>query len=681
MSEQISPWGTVSPQSTTPLLDDEGVFEGLDFQQLHEQLDALGSAEEEQEPSEEWSVVDLARAIDDHVIQGLQLLGHSTPTACTESAHLVAGPDVHAPRNVVYKGKTLEEVLGELPSSIHKDDRYLIAYLVALGIARLHVLGLCHMNVKAKHVEIGVDESSSLMYGRLVDGSSVVSQGAGWRQTTPKYLDLDCGTAITGLQADFAHDMWAFGILLYDLLHGPARNPIHGLQDMSRETWRAAVRQLRVTLSSTDPADRLIAALLGPSDTRPTAQRAVQALCDVIGGERCRQWVSATEASQAVEKIVVPSSAQIFVQKNRCAQPPQRRQTLCRLMYHVAASMAQLHKKKLVHMSICPEHIRVYWDGIAGGLSGHILYVPGCVPAGRNIQKAASHYVDFGQCPGLMMRKASPADDCWALGITMLELWYGSEANLFRSVAFDERADQIDKGGWERAIHSVRQTLTMDEPIDRIILGLLQPRATRVTAEQAVEALSEILDVETAQSVLFSSRHPQQWKERVAIAYGIARDFVERAPDFYLTITPQTVELLRNPATQEMIGARIIGEIPRLERVQLQDKVSDPYARCFGLLLCSLFYGGQQIVSAIDYEHLPPVQSVQWQRVVEAIREIIRPEASHEVVAQIIWLLLTDGGFCVENSFGIFQRLLEGTLPPQVHLRDGFSLRPMEEGR
>ena len=269
-------------------------------------------------------------------------------------------------------------------------------------------------------------------------------------------------------------------------------------------------------------------------------------------------------------------------------------------------------------------------------------------------------------------RVASPLDDCWALGITMLEAFFRIENNPFQSLAYDKATDQVAEEEWKRALAEIRPQV--DPQIDRIIDGLLQSPEQRWSAEQVVAALSEILAVETADVLLqHPPQTPEDVKERLMVACGVARDFVEKNPLCDVEISPRFMELIRNPQSGVIAGARIVGGIPKPDSMRYQQSDSEQNARCFGLFLFSLLYGEEAIGSHVDYENLPSRTSPEWQGVIETITSKLEPKQSKKTIdpemeAQIltkrridvtIKLLLTDEHFGVDHSIGVLQDVLD----------------------
>jgi hypothetical protein len=537
------------------------------------------------------------------------------------------------------------------------ENRCLIAYLVALGIAQLHKLGLCHMNIKAKHVELGKDESSGLWYGRLVDEDSVVPAGGEIRRCTPQYSDPFCAKMV----ASPANDMWSFGLFFYELIKGRACNPFLRLKEITKDNFPLAIQKIHDTLSKETLADRLIARLLCPAKERLTAQQTVEGLRQCLGDKRCQQLVFQKEVSQVLSRIVRPFSMQFLIPKSCLRTDPVKHRALYSMMHHIASSLARLHTKKLVYMNVRPTYMKVFQDPGTQDLSVRLMYSEGSVPVGQTVRSGGIQYLDFSANLGVTERKAAFEDDCWALGLLMLEVFYGADANLLREIKYNKDHDRIDGEEWKRGVESIRErTRLVAEPINQIIDGLLRPASERMTAERAAKALADILHITTADTLMQAPPSSDELKERFVVAWTLARDFAEKSLSCYLTIAPKYIELMRSEQTGTLTGARFIGELPKVD--SYEPPRADPFNRSFGLLLFSFMYGQEAIGIAVDYENLPSRTSPEWSRIIANIEKVLNPEGSRKIIDQSIWLLLTNQDFSVANSVGLLQWCVEGKI-------------------
>ncbi len=547
-----------------------------------------------------------------------------------------------------------------------KENRGLLAYLVALGLSELHRNGLCHMNLKAEHVQLGTYESSLVVYGRLADAGSVVFQGCSLRRATKPYLDMDCNPDC----ANPAHDMFALGLFLFELMHGRAANPLLHLKEDTKEAWRAAVDTIRATLSSDDPADQCTAKLLQPPQERPTAQQAVEAIRGFIGEDRCQQLTSPRCLLQVLDAML-PSQASSLWHK-RPSLSPELSQTLCSMIYQVAVSLMRLREKGGVYKNVQPGFITPSFDKRGGSLVAALRCSSTKDPRGQMAQRDTKNHLDFGTYKGMKNRVLSPQDDCFALGITMLEAFYGVESNPLGSLPYDKEKDEVSEEAWQRVLTMIQGRDRIDGRIDQIIDGLVQPAEKRWTAEDVARVLSEILTVETAQFLLIKPPHtPDEEKERLAIAYGVACDFVEKIPLYDVDISPRFIQLVRDPRAGTIGGARIVGCLPKDDSKRYQQQSSEQHSRRFGILLFSLLYGEEAIGEPVDYENLPPRTSPEWQRIVDSIKKQIQPAVCKKTIdpdmeAAIlrkrlldttIEYLLTETQFGVDKSIGILHDL------------------------
>jgi hypothetical protein len=407
-----------------------------------------------------------------------------------------------------------------------------------------------------------------------------------------------------------------------------------------------------------------------PADAPSTLEPFAKGSLDerLVYADDVRQLLEASKASEqrgkscrSKDTAPSPDTADVCL-RDFARSSEQGRMTLCRIAFSIAASLAQLHKKNLVHMNIRPKFVRIIRDDTTAPVSAQLLFSPGCVPVGQRIQKTAPGYLDFSTDVSVQKRIAKTADDLWALGLTILELFYGPDANPCRLLRHDARTGEINRREWKRAVGTLALRPIIDQEIDSIISGLLQAPSRRMTAEAVVREFSKILNLETAEVLVEPPHDEQERQERIAVAYGVAKDYLERAPHVYLKISPQNIELIRDERTHGIVGARLISEVARVQPATVDELKSDPQRRCFGLLLWNLFYGNTAISSKIDFDNIPDEKSAEWEKIIEELKGHKDLARSHEVIDQVIWLLLTDKDFGVAFSIGLLQGLFTKNL-------------------
>jgi hypothetical protein len=237
--------------------------------------------------------------------------------------------NIQTRRCTVFEGQTPKSLIEKPPvDDASKEMRCLIVYSIALGLAKLHESHLCHMNVKAKHVELGRDTVTNGLLGRLVDDGSVVKIGDLFKHCTFEYVDQDIISSPKNIIANPAHDMWALGILFFELMHGQAANPLHQLKaPFTRVEWGSAVERLRRTLCPSDHIDEIISQLLRPARNRPSARGTLEAIEQHIGIDRCREFFSGKE-KLVLERIIRPQLAPTLAPQAQCPLTPEMARTV-----------------------------------------------------------------------------------------------------------------------------------------------------------------------------------------------------------------------------------------------------------------------------------------------------------------------------------------------------------------
>jgi hypothetical protein len=293
-------------------------------------------------------------------------------------------------RSAIFGGR-LPKAFIETPPVGHngRETRCLIVYLVALGLGELHKRQLCHMNVKAKHVEVGRDSVTGGFLGRLVDDGSVVKIGDLFKHCTFEYVDQDIISSPENIIAHPAHDMWALGLFFYDLIHGQAANPLHQLKaHFTKEEWSSAVERLRATLCPSDHIDKLISQLLCPAQERLSAQRALEEIGQYLGENRCGELVSDTEKQQVLQRIVCHRPEASLAPQAQCPLTPEmartvpfleetlflapkdehQRQERLAIAYHLAKDYAS--QAPYFEAKITPQSIELFQHPVTGKITG-----------------------------------------------------------------------------------------------------------------------------------------------------------------------------------------------------------------------------------------------------------------------------------------------------------------------
>jgi serine/threonine-protein kinase len=119
-----------------------------------------------------------------------------------------------------YEGETLRERLrrGPLPSA----EARAVAVQVARGLARAHEVGITHRDIKPANVMLTLrGEAKVLDFGIAKLAGDVTLTGGAWG--TPAYMSPE---QARGQPVDGRSDVWALGVLLYEMLAG--RRPFEG---------------------------------------------------------------------------------------------------------------------------------------------------------------------------------------------------------------------------------------------------------------------------------------------------------------------------------------------------------------------------------------------------------------------------------------------------------------------
>lgn len=122
-----------------------------------------------------------------------------------------------------YEGETVEERLGEGPLSI--EEAVEIARQVAEGLEVAHEAGIVHRDVKPGNVILtaeGVAKILDFGVAKMRAAVDVTASGEGSSPGTPSYMAPE---QIRGGDVDGRADLWALGVLLYEMITGESCFP------------------------------------------------------------------------------------------------------------------------------------------------------------------------------------------------------------------------------------------------------------------------------------------------------------------------------------------------------------------------------------------------------------------------------------------------------------------------
>jgi tetratricopeptide (TPR) repeat protein len=114
-----------------------------------------------------------------------------------------------------YEGPTLKQRLEHGPMAV--EEALEIATQVADGLAKAHAQGVVHRDIKPGNVIVTEDGVRILDFGlaTFVDALKLTAENASFG--TPAYMSPE---QVRGLPADARSDVWAVGVLLYEMLAG-----------------------------------------------------------------------------------------------------------------------------------------------------------------------------------------------------------------------------------------------------------------------------------------------------------------------------------------------------------------------------------------------------------------------------------------------------------------------------
>jgi tetratricopeptide (TPR) repeat protein len=114
-----------------------------------------------------------------------------------------------------YDGQTLKQRLAEGPLGVQ--DALDIATQVADGLARAHAAGVVHRDIKPGNVVLTADAVKIVDFGLATLAGSVQLTQAGMALGTVAYMSPEL---LRGQDATAASDVWAVGVMLYEMLAG-----------------------------------------------------------------------------------------------------------------------------------------------------------------------------------------------------------------------------------------------------------------------------------------------------------------------------------------------------------------------------------------------------------------------------------------------------------------------------
>jgi len=126
-----------------------------------------------------------------------------------------------------YEGQTLKQLIQDRPLKL--DESIRIISQIGQGLSKAHRKGIVHRDIKPANVIFDEDNTAKILDFGLakLSGQSVLTQ-TGARIGTIKYMSPE---QTSGDQVDQRSDIWALGILLYEILTG--QHPFKGNYDQA----------------------------------------------------------------------------------------------------------------------------------------------------------------------------------------------------------------------------------------------------------------------------------------------------------------------------------------------------------------------------------------------------------------------------------------------------------------
>lgn len=522
-----------------------------------------------------------------------------------------------------------------------KDRLCCIAYPVALGLARLHKLGLCHSNVKARHVQVASDRTGKL-YGRLVDDVSVSRVGGAAKRVTDSYLDFGRSSITKNRHADTTDDMWAFSLFLFELVYGSQANPFLKLHEMNGVKWGIAYEKIMQKLfQENTPISSLLLKFFQSTSQRLTPEQGVEEIAAFVGKEAIEAAFPHAELVRSMQKIFRGTTGEALI-----GHPPQNEQEYkdrWRIALHAALFLRSLHMHRRCHLRINPLKFVVKSEPKCCEFVGGLCDEERSVRIGERISPRFPPYFDFSS-----PNQASPSHDIFSFGITLFELLHGKEQNPLQQL------DCFNPEEWQKALELLKSKLNLERPDDRLILRCIEPCERRATDDEICKELFSLVGGTTALSFQYPPPSPQDYRARCVIAYDIVRQVREKGFDDTLFVSPDNIEILVDPSTGKSVGGRLIKQsLPQSIQLQPPQDGLGGHKRDIAFSIFTLFHGIYPLSCKLRDEK----GSKTWERAVELMRRFL---IKKDPIDQLIEKLLNDEGVTWSSLIGSLEMVLNG---------------------